>query len=780
MIDHDGWWRLTVPLAMESLGMLGWIALAVAVVGCALIMWAWPFWAFQLFLWLIIKLFYRVRVHGIENVPKEGGALLVCNHVSYLDWLYLLHAQPRSIRFVIFASWTRTWGLRHILRWARVLPIDHTAGPRAIIKSLRAAADALAAGELVCIFAEGRFTRNGFLLPFHRGFEQIVKHHPAPVIPVCLEQVWGSIFSYHRNRLIWKIPQEIPYHVTVAFGKALPSTTTAGEVRAAVQKLSADCAMLRSDRRRPVHRQFVRLAAAHPFRPCVVDTVGKAGTLNYGKTLAGAMCLADKLRPILGDEKMVGIWLPPSLGGVLANIVVALLGKTSVNLNYTASAETIQSAVRQCGIKHVLTSALFLHSRALPELQGIEVLELERVGKNITSGQKLIAYLKVIFLPGWVLDRDVLKLSKHTLDDLATVIFSSGSTGEPKGVMLTHGNIAANAESMIQAILLDHKDRLLGVLPFFHSFGYTVTLWVPLQVGASVVYHPDPRQARKVGELCKQHHCTMFLSTSTFLGFYLRQCHPDDFASLRILMCGAEKLSQATAQEFARKFKIEPLEGYGCTELSPAASANVPDVDLDGFLQIGTRRGSIGQPIPGVAGMIVDPETFAARPANEEGMLLIFGANVMKGYLGRDDLTRAAIRDGWYVTGDIAKMDEDGFVTITGRLSRFAKIGGEMVPLEKIEEKMQEVVKATERTFAVTCVPDSSKGERIVVLYTTLNGTDIGSLRKQLQDRGLSNLEVPGEKDFYQVPELPILGSGKLNLQKVKELALSAAGGKGG
>ncbi len=755
---------------------LPWILAAAALLALGTVCWLWPLLPFRIFLWLVMKLLYRVRVHGLENVPKDGGAILVCNHVSYLDWLFVFYAQPRFIRFVIFAAWTRYYGLRHILRWARVIPIDASAGPRAIVKSLRDASNALAAGELVCIFAEGRFTRNGFLLPFHRGFEQIVKHHAAPVIPVCLEQVWGSVFSYHGGKLIWKLPHQIPYRVSVAFGKPLPATATASEVRSAVQYLSAECSILRADRRMPVHRQFVRMAASHPFRSCVVDTIGKAGVLNYGKVLAGAICLVDQLRPILGQEAMVGVWLPPSLGGVLANLAIALLGKTSVNLNYTASEETIQSAIRQCGIRHVLTSGHFTKSRPIVPGDGVQLVELEEIGKNISTLRKTLAYLKVLLLPGWALERWSLGTSGHRLDDLATVIFSSGSTGEPKGVMLTHGNIAANAESMVQAIQLSHFDRALGVLPFFHSFGYTVTLWVPLQVGASMVYHPDPRQARKIGELCRTWKCSVFLSTTTFLGFYMRQCQPDDFRSLRILMCGAEKLSQTMAQEFEKKFGNQPLEGYGCTELSPTAAANVPDVELDGFRQIGTRRGTIGQPVPGVAARIVDPETNKPLGANQEGMLLIYGANVMKGYLGKDEQTKNVIRDGWYVTGDIARIDEDGFITITGRLSRFAKIGGEMVPLEKIEEKMIEVLQPAERCFVVTCVPDSSRGERIVVLYTSLNGTDIKALGKQLQERGLSNLEVPGERDYYQVPELPVLGSGKLNLQKVKELALTAVG----
>ncbi len=738
-----------------------------------LALYLWPFRVLWPVFWILTRLIYRIRVHGRENLPATGGALLVCNHVSYVDWLLLMVAQRRYIRFVIFAAWTRHWGLRHLLKWARVIPIDAWSGPRAIVKSLRLASDALAAGDLVCIFAEGRFTRTGFLLPFHRGFEQIVKHHPAPIIPVCLDQVWGSIFSFEGGRTLWKWPHELPYPVSIAFGPPMPPTSTAAEVRLGIQKLSADCAVDRAATALPVHRQFVRMAARRPFRVAMVDTLalGKPRHLNYGKVLTGAICLARRLRPLVGDEPMVGVWLPSSVGGAVTNIALALLGKTSVNLNYSASDDAVQSAIRQCSIRHVLTSQHFLKARPLTMESGVELVELETLRGQIGKREQLLTYLSVILLPGFVLERWVLGLGDHRPDDLATIIFSSGSTGEPKGVMLTHRNITANARSMIQAISLQVHDRVLGVLPFFHSFGYTVTLWAPLQIGASVVYHPDPRQAKRIGELCRTQHCTIFLTTSTFLGFYLRQCQPDDFKSLRILMCGAEKLQQSVAKEFEKKFGILPLEGYGCTELSPAAAANVPDQTMEGFKQIGNRPGTIGQPLPGVAACIVDPETFEPRKPGKEGLLLIYGPNVMKGYLGREDLTRQVVRDGWYVTGDMGRIDEDGFITLTGRLSRFAKIGGEMIPLEKVEEHLLGVLQAQERLCVVTSVNDESRGERLVVLYTSLNGLEIRAITQQLRAAGLSNLEVPGERDFVQVPELPILGSGKVHLQRVKELA---------
>jgi acyl-[acyl-carrier-protein]-phospholipid O-acyltransferase/long-chain-fatty-acid--[acyl-carrier-protein] ligase len=752
--------------------------LCLAALGLAMVVLFWfrPVLLVRIPVWILSHTTYRVRVIGRQHVPATGPALLVCNHVTYFDWLFLLAAQRRFVHFVIFAGWTRTFGLRHLLRWAGVIPIDKSAGPRAIVHSLRQAADALARGEVVCIFAEGRFTRTGFLLPFHRGFEQIVKHCPAPIIPVCLEHLWGSIFSYWGNKVIWKWPLELPYPVTVAFGAPMPATAQAAEVRQAVQKLSADSAFERASRKRPVHRQFVRLACRHPFRPCIIDPlVQKEGALSYGKALVGAACLARRLRPRLdADRQMVGLWLPPGAPAALANIALAFLGKVAVNLNYTASPSVVQSAARQCNLRHVLTSKRFTHRVPLDAGPGVEPLFLEELLAEVSGAAKVRTFLAVLFLPRFLTERWLLRLGPNKPDDLLTVIFSSGSTGDPKGVMLTYRNIAANAESVIQAIDPRPKDRVLGILPFFHSFGYTVTLWVPLQVGASVVYHADPRQSREIGELCRKYKCTIFLATPTFLRLCLRRCEPGDFGSLRFLWCGAEKLPGALAKEFQEKFHVLPMEGYGATELSPAAVVNVPDRDLDGFRQVGNKPGTIGQPLPGVAARVVDPDTFAPLPAGKEGLLLIYGPNVMAGYLGRPEASKEAVRDGWYVTGDIARMDEDGFITLTDRLARFSKIGGEMVPHQKVEDELHAILGTGDRVCVVTAVPDESKGERLVVLHV---GMEVSDTWKKLSGRGLPNLWLPRERDFIKVPEVPVLGTGKVDLKRCKEIALEKARG---
>jgi acyl-[acyl-carrier-protein]-phospholipid O-acyltransferase / long-chain-fatty-acid--[acyl-carrier-protein] ligase len=771
------WGFLGTPAGLTLL-VIALVALTAAGV-FALLAWLRPALAIRV-LFGPARLLYRIRVLGREHIPARGAALLVCNHVSYIDALLILFAQPRPVRFVIWAPYTRVPGMRWLLRLARVIPIDGTAGPRAIVRSLRAASDALAQGELVCIFAEGGITRTGFLLPFHRGFEQIVKRTPAPIVPVCLDHVWGSIFSYQGGRFLWKWPQKLPYPVSVAFGAPMPPTSNAGAVRQAIQKLSADCALARRDERLPVHREFLRRAARHPFRTCLIDPNQNGKVYRYAEVLAGAWVFAGLLRPRLGDDRLVGVWLPPSTGGVFANIALALLGKTSANLNYTSSPEVVRLCLQQATdagypIRRLLTSRLFCDKVPFDADPNLELIYLEDVRKDVTTARRLRAFLAVVLLPAWFLERFVYGLHGHRPGDLATVIFSSGSTGVPKGVMLTHGNLSANAESIIQAIDPGPRDRILGILPFFHSFGYTVTLWVPLQVGASFVFYPDPRQAKEIGDLCRTYRCTIFLSTPTLLRFCLRRCEPDDFRSLRILMIGAEKLPQGLAEEFQQKFGVLPLEGYGCTELSPAAVVNVPDWENDGVRQIGSKPGTIGQPLPGVAARIADPDTLAPLPVGQPGMLLVYGGNVMAGYLGKPEATREVIRDGWYVTGDIAKYDADGFITITDRLSRFSKIGGEMVPHQRIEDELHQILGTAERVCVVTAVPDEKKGERLIVLHVPLNGTDVRQVWKRLTERGLPNLWLPGERDFVQVPDLPVLGSGKVDLKRCKEIALQHA-----
>jgi acyl-[acyl-carrier-protein]-phospholipid O-acyltransferase/long-chain-fatty-acid--[acyl-carrier-protein] ligase len=398
---------------------------------------------------------------------------------------------------------------------------------------------------------------------------------------------------------------------------------------------------------------------------------------------------------------------------------------------------------------------------------------LEDLAQNPRPAERLAAALISWLLPVRLLEKSIGADRKVTLDDTATIIFSSGSTGDPKGVVLTHYNVASNVDQLNQVFMLGRDDKILGILPFFHSFGFTGTLCLPTTIGMGVVYHPSPLEARAIGALVSQYAVTFLLATPTFLQSYIRRCSPEDFGSLQYVMAGAEKLPERVSIAFEDTFGIRPLEGYGCTECSPAVTVNTRDFRAAQFRQVGAKRASIGHPLPGISVRIVSPETFERVPQGETGLLLVRGPNVMQGYLNRPEKTAEVLRDGWYNTGDIAAMDEDGFIRITDRLSRFSKIGGEMVPHIKVEDKLQEIAGATEQIFAVTAIPDERKGERLIVLHTLTN-EKLEECLTQLTKSDLPPLWRPRPDQFVHVDSLPYLGTGKLDLRRLKEIATGA------
>lgn len=716
-------------------------------------------------MWLATHTVYRIRVEGRENIPETGGALFVANHMSFVDALLLMASTDRPIRFLMFKDIYDLPFIKPFAKMIRVIPISSELHPREMLHSLREATEALRSGEVVCIFAEGEITRIGQLLPFRRGMERIVKGVDAPIVPVALGGIWGSIFSFEGGRFLWKMPRTIPYPVTVSFGKPMPATATPFEVREAVQELQTDAYLLHKGRLRTLHRLLIRTAHRWPWRFAMGDK--RRPRMKWGGALLSSIFLARRLRPVWAGQEMVGILLPPSVPGALVNFAATLAGKIPVNLNYTSSSETLRSCAEQCHIETVITTKLLLEKIPL-QVPGRTIL-IEEAAAAPRLGEKIAALL-LWFLPGAWLERALGGGNAKTLDDLATVIFSSGSTGDPKGVMLTHYNIASNIEQVAQTFMLGRKDCLLGVLPFFHSFGYTVTLWLPAVLGVGAAYHPSPLDFGAVGEMVREYGVTFLLATPTFLQGYLRRCAPEDFGSLRFVIAGAEKLPEKLSVAFEDRFGIRPLEGYGCTECSPVVAVNTKDFRAPGFRQVGAKRGCIGHPLPGVSVRIMDPETGERRPVGTPGLLLVRGPNVMKGYLGRPEKTAEVLRDGWYTTGDIVTEDEDGFLTITDRLSRFSKIGGEMVPHIKVEETLQELAGAVEQRFAVTGVPDGRKGERLVVLHT-LAPEELNATLEKLPQAGLPNLWTPRANQFFHVEELPHLGTGKLDLRRIRELA---------
>jgi acyl-[acyl-carrier-protein]-phospholipid O-acyltransferase/long-chain-fatty-acid--[acyl-carrier-protein] ligase len=736
--------------------------------GTAWALWLLPDAFLRLVLVLLTHSVYRLRIIGREHVPQQGGALLVPNHISFVDGFLLMASLDRPIRFVVDAAYVEHPLLKPFMRAMRVIPIAASGGPRLILRALREAGRSLDEGDLVCIFPEGQITRTGAMLPFRRGFERIVKGRIVPIIPVHLDRVWGSIFSYVGGRFLTKLPERIPYPVTVSFGPPLPPDTPAYRVRQAVQELGEAAWRLRKPDCRPLHRRFIRAMRRHPFRFAMADATRPHVTCL--KALIGAVALARALRPHWENQPHVGLLLPPSVGGALANVAVTLCGKTSVNLNYTVGRAGLESACRQAGLRTVVTSRRFVEKAKLDVPEGATLIWLEDVAETIGPTQKLLAFLLAVFAPARIIELACGQSRKTTMDDLATIIFSSGSTGEPKGVMLSHFSIDSNVEGAAQVLHVDRSDVALGILPFFHSFGFLI-FWFVVTHGVGIVFHPSPLDAAAIGDLIARYRVTLLVATPTFLQLYYRRCTPEQLSTLRVIITGAEKLPEKFAQAFHDRFGIRPVEGYGVTECAPVISTNLPDFRASGFFQPGSRRGTVGQPLPGVCVRIVDPDTFEPLPPNTPGMLLVRGANVMSGYLGREDLTAKAMRDGWYITGDIAQVDEDGFITITDRLSRFSKIGGEMVPHGRVEEALHEAAGVDGQVFAVTGIPDERKGEQLAVLHT-LDERMIPEILDKVAATGLSNLFIPRRDHCIKVDALPMLGTGKLDLRALKRIAM--------
>ena len=489
------------------------------------------------------------------------------------------------------------------------------------------------------------------------------------------------------------------------------------------------------------------------------------------RTLVVKRILARMLAP---DEKCVGVLLPPTVPGAVTNFALTLGNRVAVNLNYTVSDSIINSCVEQAGIRRIITRSRAIEKFGLKPKA--EMIFLEDLKEKAVVADKVAAVLGAKFLPQFMVER-ILKLNQRTQEDLLTYIFTSGSTGNPKGVPLTMLNVASNIQGFDRFIRVLEKDNFLGVLPFFHSFGFTVTLWGAMTLPSSACYHFNPLEPRQIGKLVEANKTTVVLGTPTFVRTYARRIEPEQFKTVEVVVVGAEKMPLELFDIFEKQFGVRPIEGYGATETSPVACVNLPPSRATTpDPKAGVREGSVGRPIPGVTVRVVSLDDGTLLETNQSGMLQISGPNIMSGYLGQPELTAKVLKDGWYITGDLGYIDDDGFVFVTGRQSRFSKIGGEMVPHIQIEEAITQFVGDNEGqiSVAVTSVPDEKKGERLIVLHTEISKTP-AEITKALSEIGLPNLFIPSQDSFIKVEAIPILGTGKLDLRGLQQMAKDLA-----
>jgi len=618
-----------------------------------------PAFLVRLVCWMLTHTLYRIRVVGEAHIPRQGPALLVCNHVSYVDGLLVGACVPRLVRFLIYRPIYEAKALHWLFRLMQAIPIANGPGAQAALAQAR---QALQQGHVVCIFAEGAISRTGNLLPFKRGFEKITEGLDAPVIPVHLDRLWGSMFSFQGGRFLWKWPGRWPYPVTVSFAPPLPATTTAHQVRQVIMDLGSAAMVYRRQTKATLPQRCIATAKQQWSAFCMADATGIQ--LTYGQTLVRSLLLARWLQIHLPQTKLVGLLLPTSAMAAVLNLAVLLAGKVPINLPAQSDAAALRTTVQRYGITTVLTSRQWLEHLHLQADN--EMIAVDEAMQQCTWLHKTWVGLTARLLPTRVLQALWTAAEQHP-DALATVVFSRGSTGTPRGVMLSHHNILANIEGLGQVFAIQPRDRMMGVLSFHHALGCAVTLWLPLVAGCGVVYHDRAMEAGAVGDMVQRYQATLLVGTPTLYAIYMQDCPTPLLASLRYAISGAEALDPALALAFKAKYGVDLLEGYGCAEMASVISLNIGNVQNGTHHQTGWKPGSVGHPIPGVAVKVVDPVTGQPLPCGTEGLLLVHGPHCMLGYLGQPQQTAQVIRQGWYITGDLAAIDEDGFIWIVGR-----------------------------------------------------------------------------------------------------------------
>lgn len=699
--------------------------------------------------WLL-RLLFGFRAYNESVLQTPGPVLLLPNHVSWLDWLFLLACTDEDWKCVVSEKAAQTsWLHRKIMITRRTFPID-TDSPYAV----KHMAEFLEKGGRLVLFPEGRLSRTGTLMKLFDGTGFLLHKTGARVITCYLRGANRLPASPNPNRKKW-FPRVTAHYSDVLTPPHVEHLATA-EARELFTHWLRD---------RMLEQQFQTEMQFGPqtLAEAVFETAARfpkhyvmedlTAALNYKRVLVGSALMASQLGTVLKrDADHVGVLLPNVNATAIVLLSLWSLGRKPAIFNFSTGPAIMLACAQLAGVRQVITSRAFLERASLDistlSSAGIEFIYLEDIRARISGGAKLMELLKQSIAPG-------VKCVRVDPNSTAVILFTSGSEGVPKGVELTHRNILANVRQMLAVTDLTDHDRIFNAMPLFHSFGLTVGTLLPLVRGMSVFIYPSPLHYRVVPTIFYHTDSTIMLGTNTFLNGYARKADPYDFRSLRYMFAAAEKLQEATATEWSRRFGVRVLEGYGATECAPCVSVNTP---------LQAKYGSAGRLMPGMEARIEPVEGVA-----EGGRLLVRGPNVMKGYLNADANAKFQALGGWYDTGDIVRIDEEGFIFIQGRLKRFAKISGEMVSLTAVEDALAGAFPqyGLRCQVAVIARPDEEKGEKLIAVANEPK-LSLDDIRAAVKARGLPNIAVPRELKF--VHEIPKLGTGKTNHRELEKI----------
>jgi len=713
----------------------------------------------------LARLIYPTRVLGKEKIPEEGGVLIACNHVSFADAVLIYAACDRPVRFIGTDKLLKYPWMRWLYRKFNVVAVS----PLRAREVIRKTSDALKEGEVVCIFPEGALTRTGSMMPFKGGIELIARIAKVPVVPAYLDGLWGTRFTLADQRSKYKKGMPLRVKTQIAFGEPIQELNGVEELRNEILSLGEMLWSSRETLTTSIGLETLKSMKRSPLQPAIIDHSLKNKTLN--RIGFGGLCLAMTHRlSIISSRKRVGVLLPSGLPGSVVNVGLRLVGKSSVNLNPTVSRESLLSMIDESDMDTIVTSRLAL--KKYPEFEKLPVARIfvedliEDCGKfRVVAGMLALLILPFSFV------RRIWKLDSLGSQE-TTLLFSSGSSSKPKGIPLSDRNLIANCCQLSECRLLEDDDRILGNMPLFHSFGYSMGMWMPLLRGLTLVTTLSPLDMKANLAAIRAHRPTVLIGAPTFLRPYLRKAKPENMVSLRFTMTGAERAPGDLLDEWRDRFGSPIFEGYGMTECSPVVAVNCLSCEAPGEqLQIGSRDMSVGRLLPGMSARVALAEDRSqdARPG-EAGVLFLRGPNVFGGYRSPALNADRFVDGDWLDTGDIARIDSDGFLVIEGRVSRFSKIGGEMVPHQGVEEAIAKAFPAwasnESPVFAVGSRTSEKKGEALVLL--TRFEVDSQELKERLRKVGIPNLWMPN--NIRVVPDIPTLATGKLDLRACSEL----------